>query len=205
MVSRYQCLSALAQLIGDSLVILGVSGVAEEWHSLRPSDANLHSGCMGTATSLGLGLALALPHRQVVALEGDGGFLMNLSAVATLGNIRPDNLLVVVFDNECYDCIGGSPTATAGDVDIASIAAGAGIKNAQTVHSEAEFKTAMETALKEKSFSFIVAKVEPGTKKSKLKDTSRLEEKFRFVRYLEQTEGIKILTQTRQTRPGTSA
>jgi thiamine pyrophosphate-dependent acetolactate synthase large subunit-like protein len=205
MVTRYQCLSALAPLIGDSLVILGVGGVTEEWNSLRPSDANFDSASMGTAASLGLGLALALPQRQVVALDGDGGFLMNLSALASLGNLAPENLLVVIFDNECYDCIGGPPTATAGNVDLAATAAGAGIKNAQTVQSEAEFRTAVETALKTKGFSFIVAKVEPGTRKSKLKDTTRLEEKFRFIRYLEQTEGIKILTQARQTKPGFSA
>ena len=202
MVKRYDCLNALSQVVGDSLVILGIGGISEEWDSLRPSDANFYTSCMGTAASLALGLALALPHRQVVAVEGDGSFLMNLSAFATLGNMRPDNLLVVITDNERYDCIGGQPTATAGNVDLAQMAIGAGIKKAQTVRTLKEFKAAVQGALNKKVFSFMVAKVEPGTKELGLRDTGPPEEKYKFIRYLERTEGIKILTQARQKRPG---
>jgi thiamine pyrophosphate-dependent acetolactate synthase large subunit-like protein len=47
---------------------------------------------------MALGLALALPHRKVVAFDGDGS-LLNWQP-ATMANQHPKNL-THIFDNEC--------------------------------------------------------------------------------------------------------
>ena len=78
---------------------------------------------MGCAIGVATGLALALPHRKVIALDSDGSVLLSLFNLATLGNLRPKNLVVYVFDNGVYS---GSrisyPTATAGNTDLVAMA-----------------------------------------------------------------------------------
>ena len=69
-------------------------------------------------TPVVLGLALALPHRGVIALDGDGSILLNLGTLSTVGNYAPPNLMSIIFDNESYASTGGLPTATAGNVNV---------------------------------------------------------------------------------------
>ena len=48
---------------------------------------------MGLASSMGLGIALAKPERQVIVFDGDGSILMNLGGLTTLARYRPANLV----------------------------------------------------------------------------------------------------------------
>ena len=82
---------------------------------------------MGLASSLGLGIALALPRHKVVVIDGDGSLLMNLGTLSTLARYRPGNLLHIVFDNESLLSVGGFPTATATGTDLAGVARACGI------------------------------------------------------------------------------
>ena len=131
---RYECLELLAAKITDQLVVTSQSGQRIEWSHLSKHEGNLLVGMMGCAIGVGMGLALALPHRKVIVLDSDGSVLLSLFNLATLGNLRPKNLAIYVFDNGVYS---GSrisyPTATAGNTDLAAMAQGAGIKNAQTL------------------------------------------------------------------------
>ena len=64
-------------------------------------------GAMGSALAAAMGLAEAAPHRQVVALLGDGETLMGASALWSLSAYRPGNLLVVVLADGAYSITGG--------------------------------------------------------------------------------------------------
>src|SRR3954465_14265269 len=79
-------------------------------------------GSMGIASSIGLGLALARPDLRVIVLDGDGSLLMNLGSLATIGLVRPANLVLIVMDNEAYATTGGQPTPTAHGADLAAAA-----------------------------------------------------------------------------------
>ena len=127
---RYDCLTVLAPMIDDELVVGNVARTSFEWHAVKPRQGNLYTMGMGLVTPVCFGLALTLPHRRVVALDGDGSLLLNLGVLATIANLAPRNLTIFVFDNEAYASTGGLPTATAGKTDLAKIAQGAGIGNA---------------------------------------------------------------------------
>ena len=200
MVSRYECLQSLAEIVDDALVLVYGTGATSEWHHLRPSPPSLKMQ-MGIGSPAGLGLALALPHRKVVVIDGDGSLLLNLGALATLGNFRPPNLTVFVMDNECYESIGGFPTATAGEVDLAAMAKGAGVKNATTTRTSEEFKKAAQEALTNNAFHFIAAKVEKGTKKLPAVYIDGIEGGYKFLRYIEESEGIHIISPALQPFP----
>ncbi len=84
------------------------------------------TGCMGKASSIGLGIALARPERKVMVLDGDGSLLMNLGTMVTLSNKAPRNLYHFLFANGVYAVTGGQPVPGAGSADWEKMAAGAG-------------------------------------------------------------------------------
>jgi thiamine pyrophosphate-dependent acetolactate synthase large subunit-like protein len=197
-VKRYDCMTALASLLtGDELVILSLGASVDEWYNAAPGmrEASLFQQQLGCVTPEAFGLAIGLPHRRVVSLDTDGGLLFNLGILATLGNEQPPNLLVVVWDNECYQSIGGPPTHTAfGRVDLAAIARGAGVGDAHTARDAGEFAALCKQGLQADRPFVIVAKVDPSVPQGiRRKHSDGREDKYIFVRHVEQTEGIVIM------------
>ena len=193
---RYDCLKAIAPQFGEELVVTNLGAVRHEWQALRPHPGNYHLQNLGLTSSMALGLALALPHRKVVAFDGDGSLLLNLGSLATIANQHPKNLIHVVFDNECYESSRGAPTATAGQADLAAIARGAGFANVATAKTVAEFEQRFLRALKTNDLCFILAKVEAGAADVPAAAFDSAENKYLFVRYIEKSENLKILTST---------
>jgi thiamine pyrophosphate-dependent acetolactate synthase large subunit-like protein len=116
-------------------------------------------GSMGLASSIGLGLALARPALRVFVVDGDGSLLMNLGSLATIGWVRPPNLVVVVWDNALYGTTGGQDTATAHGTDLEAAARAMGATVTATVRTEDEFDAAIARARVEDGPWVIVAKV----------------------------------------------
>jgi sulfopyruvate decarboxylase subunit beta len=192
---RYECLELLAGRISDQLVVTSQSGQRIEWGHLSNHEGNLLVGMMGCAIGVGLGLALALPHRKVLVLDSDGSVLLSLFNLPTLGNLQPRNLVIYVFDNGVYS---GSrisyPTATAGNTDLEAMARGAGITQARTVSAVEDFRTTGLGALERDQMAFIVCKVDESLKHREIaRPTIDLaENKYRFARYLERTEHMTL-------------
>ena len=190
---RIDCLKALVPFIKDQLVIVSLGRTGEEWAAICPRDGNLFDSGMGHHIPVALGLAKALPHRQVIVLDTDGSVLMLLSALTTLGTHPAANLKIFAFDNEAYEGTGGQPSATAGVVDIAAIAQGAGVKSAKTVRDLESFKATAQEVLIKEGLAFIVAKVELSKGPSPRARASHQESLLRFIRYVEATEKVTIL------------
>jgi len=193
--TRSECFEFLAPLIKDQLVIGSLSGQRVEWGSLSRHEGNLLVAAMGAALGVGVGLALVLPHRKVIALESDGSLLLSLYNLPTLGNLNPSNLAVFVFDNEVYSGTRISePSATAGKTDLAGVARSCGIERATTVRDLESFKREATKALEENVLRFVVCKVDKTTGHRQIQRPNEdlWEHKYRFVRYLERTEGKEI-------------
>jgi thiamine pyrophosphate-dependent acetolactate synthase large subunit-like protein len=121
--------------------------------------ANFYTwGSMGLASSIGLGLAMARPELRVFVLDGDGSLLMNLGSLATIGWVKPANLVVVVWDNQEYATTGGQDTATAHNADLEAAAHAMGVA-AETVRTPGSFDAAIARARVEAGPRVIVAKV----------------------------------------------
>ena len=86
------------------------------------------------------------------------------------------------------------PTFTAGKTDLAEVARGAGIQNARVVRDTSEFQTSIDEAFKESGTSLIVIKVKAGHRKVPYSMLRGPENKSRFIRYVEKTENIQIIT-----------
>ncbi|MCF0238653.1 MAG: hypothetical protein HUK24_08645 [Sphaerochaetaceae bacterium] len=171
--------------------------MVDEWENAYPSVRNLNMGALGVNGGTAIGLALALPHRKVICHDSDGSQLLDLGYLTVLGNYAPKNLVVIIWDNESYDSLYTNPplpTMTRGNVDLAKMAEGAGVKNACTVRTYEEFESAIEKALKADELHYIVVKHDTSEPEIKLKRRRQdgVEGKYQFLRYIEESEGISI-------------
>jgi thiamine pyrophosphate-dependent acetolactate synthase large subunit-like protein len=191
---RFECLQAIAPLVKDELFVTTAGGATAEWNAVRPSDGNIQVKTLGLCSSIGLGLAIALAKRKVFVFDGDGALWMNLGSLATIGLHRPKNLIHICWDNQQYESSGGEPTvATAGNIDFAGVARNAGIKSAHPAATIDELKAAVQLALGSDGPHFIWAHIEAGRAEAPPLKYDELENKYRFIRYVEETEGINIL------------
>ncbi|PKB66148.1 MAG: hypothetical protein BZY81_07885 [SAR202 cluster bacterium Io17-Chloro-G4] len=119
------------------------------------------SGCMGKASSVGLGLALAHPERKIMVLDGDGSLLMNLGTMVTVSNKAPDNLIHFLFDNGIYAVTGGQPVPGAGQADWKLLAEGAGYAATFSFDNLEDLTTSIDQVLAAKGPVFVHLVVEP--------------------------------------------
>jgi len=189
---RYDCLKALASEVKDALVVSSAGAMTLEWNSLHPNDGNLRVRTLGLCSSIALGMALGLPHRKVVVLDGDGSLLMNLCSLPTIARMRPTNLVHIVFDNEVYEASGSKKTATGAGADLVGIARAAGIKNSQWAKTVDEFAKLAAAALRGNELYFIGAKVSTERTAVPPFPIDEVENKYRFMRHIEKSEKIEI-------------
>jgi thiamine pyrophosphate-dependent acetolactate synthase large subunit-like protein len=141
------CATLLARL-GDELVVAANGHVSRSAFATRDRPHSFYMvGSMGLAGAIGLGLALAQPHRSVVVIDGDGNLLMGLGCLPLIAERAPPRLLHVVLDNGRYASTGGQ-RSIADTVDLAAVAAAAGYREARTVAGDDELKHALGELLR---------------------------------------------------------
>ena len=190
---RFDCLKLVAAEAKDALVVSSAGAMTLEWNALRPGDGNFRVRTLGLCSSIALGMALGLPHRKIIALDGDGSLLMNLCSLPTIARMHPSNLVHIVFDNEVYEASGSKKTATACGTDLVGMARAAGIKNSVWANNLSQFGRAITAGITMNELSFIGAKVTTERTDVKPYPLDEVENKYRFIRYIERTEQVEIL------------
>ncbi|MDP3065440.1 MAG: sulfopyruvate decarboxylase subunit beta [Methanobacteriaceae archaeon] len=141
---RIKALEKIAGQLTKELVVCNIGFPSRELYHVRDSPTDFYMlGSMGMASSIGLGLALA-QKRKVVVLDGDGSLLMNLGSLATIYNQKPENLVLVVIDNECYGST-GSQCSYASTVNLKKVAEGVGFKETFFLQDDVDFKEILKT------------------------------------------------------------
>lgn len=191
---RIECLRSIATLAGNALVVTGAGANTTEWNACCPGDGNFRVRTMGLVSSIALGIALGLPKRKVIAIDGDGSLLMNLSSLPTIAKMNPPNLTHIVFDNEAYEASGEINTATNAGTDLVALAKAAGISKALWTKNIEEFRRAMVETMEGNQLSFICSKIELVRTETPPYPMDEVENKYRFIRHVEQTEKLEILT-----------
>jgi thiamine pyrophosphate-dependent acetolactate synthase large subunit-like protein len=122
-VTRLEATRIVVQAAGDAPIVASLGHPAYDLFVAGDRPQNFYTwGSMGVASSIGLGLALARPDTRVFVIDGDGSLLMNLGSLATIGLVRPPNLVLVVVDNQAYATTGGQATPTAQGADLEAAA-----------------------------------------------------------------------------------
>jgi thiamine pyrophosphate-dependent acetolactate synthase large subunit-like protein len=155
----------------DHLLVIAGLGSAN-WDITAAGDRPLNMplwGAMGAPVAMGLGLAMAQPAKRVLVITGDGDMLMSLGALATVATQQPDNLAIVVLDNEKFGETGNQathtsprnngPTDSGAGTDLAMIAKGCGIADSGTVREAGEVAQLVKDARTKKGPVFRLVKV----------------------------------------------
>jgi thiamine pyrophosphate-dependent acetolactate synthase large subunit-like protein len=159
---RRDVVNELLRARDDLLVIAGLG--APNWDISAAGDHPNNFplwGAMGAASMMGLGLAMAQPKRKVLVITGDGEMLMSLGALATIAVEAPPNLTIAVLDNERFGETGMQKTHTAAGVDLAAMAAAAGIGTSRIVRTAAEVTEIRDLAHKASGPVFAQIKIDP--------------------------------------------
>jgi len=189
---RADCIKALYPELEDRLVVTIMGACAQELYDLGHRENFFYlEHAMGLASSIGLGLALNLPHEKVVVMDGDGSVLMNLGGLATLARYQPANFTHLIFDNGSLLSTGGFAShTTSGVTDIAAIARGCGCPKVSLVTSVYDFMAAAAEAFEGNEMATIVAKVEAVGPDHYGMDMHLPENAFRFVRYIKERQKV---------------
>jgi sulfopyruvate decarboxylase subunit beta len=140
-------LRAIAAARGDAICVPTMT-TSPSWRTLAPDDLSLGCvGFMGGASSLGLGLALAMPSRRVIVFDGDGSLLMQLGSLATIAGAAPRNLTHLIFKNGVYHTSGAQEIPGGLQVDFVQMARGAGYRKAYAVTELDDFKSRLPSML----------------------------------------------------------
>jgi thiamine pyrophosphate-dependent acetolactate synthase large subunit-like protein len=164
-VKRMEYLAALAVLgrrRRDEVVVTTMTSSRVWGHvSARPELDVAFGGCMGKASSLGLGLALGRPDRGVWVLDGDGSLLMNLGTLVTIAQQAPPNLVHIVLENGVYEVTGGQPVPGAGRTDLAAMARAAGYPTAARFDALGDLEEGLDAVLAGPRPSLVALVVDP--------------------------------------------
>ena len=150
-----------ARLHNEEAVVAGIGNTNFDLAAVGHRPQNFYMmGSMGLAAPIALGVALAQPARQVIALEGDGSLLMNLGCLATIALVAPRNLTVVIWDNGLYQITGEQRAATAAVTDVVVVARGAGIARSDWATDEGAFERLLDRALAEDGPALIAVRID---------------------------------------------
>ena len=202
---RHEYIAALVRELKDEIIVCNSGGVQDDLYSAADREANIYGPGVGLVCQVALGLALAIPERTVIALDGDGSLLLNLGILPVLADQKPKNLFVIVFDNGVYEAGGNVPTLASKGTKLEELARGAGVQQVKVQTSVEDFITDLKAALSHDALRFFVAKVKPGRVAGAPKTISGMENKFRFLRYVEKSLGKSIFSPPTQRYTGGKA
>ncbi len=122
---------------GDGLVVTGLGSSTWDLFAAGDQPENLYSwGGMGLAVPTALGLAMAQPNRRVLAMTGDGEMMMGIGSLGVVADQAPQNLAILILDNETFSETGRQRGLTGNRVDLCAVAKGFGIRETMLVTEE---------------------------------------------------------------------
>jgi acetolactate synthase I/II/III large subunit len=153
------CVTAMREALpADTMIANGAGNFAGWWHrywryDAFPGQLAPTCGAMGYGVPAAVAASLRFPERTVVAVAGDGDFLMNGQELATAAQ-HGANLIVVVVDNGAYGTIrmhqereypGRVSATTLANPDFAMLGAAYGAWSVR-VETTAQFIAALDEA-----------------------------------------------------------
>jgi len=108
---RKEAIEIVEKNVINSPIVSANGYISRDLFETHDKSTNFYMiGSMGLASSIGLGIALKNSKKNVYIFDGDGNILMNLGSLATIGALKPKNLIHIVFDNSIHESTGGQPT-----------------------------------------------------------------------------------------------
>ncbi len=129
----FEIIQELASFLsGEELIVSSNGNISRQVYHYCPQPQIYLRGSMGLPVPVGLGVAMAKPEKQILALVGDGNLLMGFGSLVTTSFIRPKNLKILILDNNEYATTGHQKT-TSEIIDYPSLLNGLAIHNIEPI------------------------------------------------------------------------
>ena len=162
------------QIVADSIsttnsVVLSTTGkISRELYEHRINTRGscndfLNVGSMGHVSQIALGVALAKPNKKVFCFDGDGATLMHMGGLGIIGDMAPENLKHIIFNNGAHESVGGQPTIGY-QVDFQALARACNYKQVLKVESEIELMDKLANFIEQDGPSFLEVIVKKGAR-----------------------------------------
>ena len=175
--ARYEAIEDIMKYIDEELVICNIGFPSRELYEIEDRSKNFYMiGSMGLASSIGLGLAIAKPNKNIVVIDGDGSLLMNMGSLVTVFANNLSNLTWIVIDNGAYGSTGNQDTY-AQLIDLVDVAKGVGFENSYDFE-DINLKDVMHN----ENASFVVYKTDAGNSTAPIIDLDPITIKERFMK-----------------------
>ncbi|NEU31379.1 phosphonopyruvate decarboxylase [bacterium LRH843] len=131
MMTRLEALTVIHKLTEDMPVVSTCGATSRELSSVGRRNNTLYVvDSMGLTPSIAIGVSMGMEDssaKKCIGIEGDGGVLMNLNALASASFLKPEKCVIVILDNECFGSTGGQ-TSLATKIDLGAVAEGFGLQ-----------------------------------------------------------------------------
>jgi thiamine pyrophosphate-dependent acetolactate synthase large subunit-like protein len=123
LLNRRKVVAELLEDRGNLIVVTGLGSASYDVMAAGDHDRNYYLwAAMGSAATVGLGLAMSRPQDSVLVVTGDGEMLMGMGALATIAVQAPKNLTIAVLDNGHYGETGMQRSHTGFGVELDKVA-----------------------------------------------------------------------------------
>lgn len=187
--TREEAVRHIAAAAGDDPIVATTGKAGRELYEVRQALGQDHSrdfltvGSMGHCSSVALGIALNSRSR-VWCIDGDGAVIMHMGAMSVIGAQSPSNLVHIVINNQAHESVGGMPSS-AGQTDLAAVAAACGYSQTFTASTAAELDEVLERNKLSGVLTFIEVRAAIGARADLGRpSTSPTENKLAFMTHL---------------------
>lgn len=171
--SREAMLEQILESLDPKDLIVATTGkTSREVYEIRVRRGEPHErdflcvGNMGHASQIAMGIALHLPDRRVVCLDGDGALLMHMGSLAIQGAHAPSNYYHVLLNNGSHESVGGQPTVADG-VNWPAMALACGYRTAIRLEGRgdaADYSTAVDQFMASPAPAFVEVPIRNGSR-----------------------------------------
>lgn len=188
---REEAISCITEISKGDIIVSSTGKISRELFEIRERERQPHCydfltvGSMGHSSSIALGIAMEKVNTRIWCLEGDGSFLMHMGAAGVIGNIKPNNFIHVVFNNESHESVGGMPTVAA-TINLCGVALECGYHNVYCIDTIQKLKDVLKKVVVENILTFIEIKVRIGSREDLGRPTIVVgDNKKAFMEYLQ--------------------
>ena len=180
---RKEAIKLISYHIKNEPIISANGFISRDLFNVNDKPSNFYMiGSMGLASSIALGVTLKNSRKRVFVFDGDGNILMNLGSLTTIGYLKPENLVHIVFDNSSHESTGGQPTNTE-KISLDKIAKASNYRVFKT-QTKQDLLKVFNKIEKISGPIMILVKIDKGGKVSKRIPISPLTIKSRFMKLL---------------------
>ena len=155
---RKEAMNIAIDEIGNNPIVSANGFISRDLFNVCDKESNFYMiGSMGLASSIGLGVAIKNPRKQIFVFDGDGNILMNLGSLVTIGSLKPKNLVHIIFDNASHESTGGQPTNSK-SINIKKIAENTNYHVFET-ETESKFRKILRNIKKNSGPIMIIVKI----------------------------------------------